>query len=123
MEDIKNQIITYSKELRLPGIRNTYQDKAIEAAKAKSSYEAYLLGLLEEEYFRRIKNRKTQRIRRAGFPYKKYLEDLKWDELPADARDKLATLERLDFIKTGQNVVPSGSTGRGNRRGFFPGSQ
>jgi len=113
MEEIKNQIITYSKELRLPGVRNTYQDKAIEATKSKSSYEVYLLSLLEEEYLTRIKNRKTQRIRRAGFPYKKYLEDLKRAELPADAQDKLATLERLDFIKTGQNVVLAGNPGTG----------
>lgn len=113
ISDMKEKIISYSKELRLPTFRRAYQEKAIQASKDKSSYEAFLLSLLEEEYHTRIKNRKAQRIRRAGFPYKKYLEDLNRDELPADAQDKLAVLERLDFITKGQNVVLAGNPGTG----------
>jgi DNA replication protein DnaC len=113
MNDIKDKIIAYSKELRLPTFRKDYQSKAIEATQSKSSYEVYLLSLLEEEYLTRIKNRKTQRVRRAGFPYKKYLEDLQRDELPDDAQEKLAILERLDFIESGQNVVLAGNPGTG----------
>lgn len=113
INDMKEKIISYSKELRLPTFRRAYQEKAIQASKDKSSYEAFLLSLLEEEYHTRIKNRKAQRIRRAGFPYKKYLEDLNRDELPGDAQDKLAVLERLDFITKGQNVVLAGNPGTG----------
>lgn len=113
MNNIKDKIIAYSKELRLPTMRKVYEEKATEASKVNSSYENYLLSLLEEEYLMRVKNRKTQRVRRAKFPYKKYLEDLKRNELPEDAQDKLASLERMDFIKSGQNVVLAGNPGTG----------
>jgi DNA replication protein DnaC len=113
IDDIKDKVINYSKELRLPSFRISYQSKAVEAAQNNDSYEVYLLSLLEEEYLRRLKNRKTQRIRRAGFPYKKYLEDLQRAELPADGQDKLALLERLDFIPQGRNIVLAGNPGTG----------
>lgn len=113
MNDINDKIIAYSKELRLPTMRKVYQEKAIEASQANSSYENYLLSLLEQEYLMRVKNRKTQRVRRAHFPYKKYIEDLKREELPDDAQAKLASLERLDFIRSGQNVVLAGNPGTG----------
>lgn len=113
MNDIKDKIIAYSKELRLPTFRKEYQNKAIEASQKSSSYEAYLLSLLEEEYLVRSRNRRMQRVRRAGFPYKKYLEDLRREELPADAQDKLASLERLGFIESGQNIVLAGNPGTG----------
>jgi DNA replication protein DnaC len=113
IDDINDKVINYTKELRLPSLRISYQSKAVEAAQNNDSYEAYLLSLLEEEYLRRLKNRKTQRIRRAGFPYKKYLEDLDRAELPADGQDKLALLERLDFIPQGRNIVLAGNPGTG----------
>lgn len=113
MNTIQDKIIAYSKALRLPALRKTYQAKAEQAAQHKSSYEDYLLSLLEEEYQMRVQNRKTQRVRRAGFPYKKYLEDLQRQELPDGAQEKLTVLERLDFIKSGQNVVLAGNPGTG----------
>ncbi len=36
----------------------------------------------------RSENAKQNRIRRANFPYKKYLEDLVIEDLPEDARKK-----------------------------------
>ena len=113
MKDLQDQIINYAKELRLPTFRKIYLEKAEQAARDKSSYEQYLLTLLEEEYLMRVKRRKTQRMRRAGFPYKKYLEDLHRSELPEGAQEKLTVLERLDFIKSGQNVVLAGNPGTG----------
>lgn len=111
--DIHAQILAYATELRLPAFRRQYQAKAIEAAQAKSSYEEYLHGMLESEYQARLKNRRDQRLRRAELPYRKYLEDLRREELPPDAQEKLAVLERLDFVKKGQNVVLAGNPGTG----------
>jgi len=86
---IKEQIIHYSKELRLPTFRKDYQAKAQQAAKDNLSFEDYLLSLMKNEYATRIDNRKKQRVRSAGFPYKKYLQDLNRTELPKDALKKL----------------------------------
>jgi len=112
-QQIKEQIVHYSKELRLPTFRRDYQIKAEQSATANQSYEAYLLELMDTEYQNRLENRKKQRIRSANFPYKKYLEDLNRKELPKDAVQKLGQLERLDFIENGQNVVLAGNPGTG----------
>lgn len=109
----KEQIIHYSKELRLPTFRRDYKALAEQAARSNQSYETYLLGLMENEYHTRIENRKKQRIRSAHFPYLKYLQDLKREELPPDAGTKLGRLEQLDFIEKAQNVVLAGNPGTG----------
>ena len=86
---------------------------AQKAIKTKNSYEDYLLALLEDEFQTRIKNRKASRIRQADFPYKKYLQDIKIEELPQDGQDKLSSIESLEFIRTGQNIIFSGTPGTG----------
>ncbi len=110
----KEKIVAYTKELRLPAIRNNYTTLSRQAIKEKTSYEDYLLTLLEDEFENRVKNRKTARIRQAGFPYKKYLQDLEREELPKNAREKIGVLESLEFIKDGQNVILAGNPGTGN---------
>jgi len=106
-------IITYSKELRLPAIRRYYKEYAQEAARAHLDYELFLLNLMEKEYEMRQENRKKALIRRAEFPSRMYLNELKRELLPEDARNKLPVLERLDFIKEGQNIVLAGNPGTG----------
>ena len=109
----KEKIVAFSKELRLPAIRNNYSAHARQAMKDKTSYEEYLLTLLEDEFETRVKNRKSARIRQADFPYKKYLQDLQREELPKNAQGKIAVLESLEFIKDGQNVILAGNPGTG----------
>ncbi len=112
-QTIEDRIVRYTKELRLPTIRRDFAQIAAQAALQNSSYETYLLDLVESEYATRLENRKKQRIRTAGFPYKKYLQDLEEAELPPDAAQKLGILKRLDFIKEGQNIVLAGNPGTG----------
>jgi DNA replication protein DnaC len=112
-KDINQQIEQLSRTLHLPVFRGEYQQQAREAAAESLSYEAFLLRLMEREYTKREENRKKVHIRQAGFVQYKYLNDLKRDELPPDAQAKLPQLERLDFIKTGQNIILSGNPGTG----------
>ncbi|MCL6087529.1 MAG: IS21-like element helper ATPase IstB [Actinobacteria bacterium] len=112
-KDLIKDIIKYSIELRLPAIRKYLEDDLEDATKNNLSYEKFLHSLLEKEYDARIENGKLNRIRIAGFPFKKYLEDLKVEELPKDAQAKLGILKTLDFIKNGQNVILAGSPGTG----------
>jgi len=109
----KEKIVAYTKELRLPAIRNNYTTLAQQAIKEKTGYEDYLLSLLEDEFENRVKNRKSARIRQADFPYKKYLQDLQREELPKNAQAKIDVLESLEFIKDGQNVILAGNPGTG----------
>jgi DNA replication protein DnaC len=111
--EINDKIRKYSKELRLPAFRNEFEIEAIEAAKANSSFEKYLFQLMEKEYYNRIENRKKSQIRQAGFPQKHYLHELEKELLPEQIQQLLPSLEKLDFIKKGQNIVLAGNPGTG----------
>jgi DNA replication protein DnaC len=78
-----------------------------------SSYYNFLHKILELEYYSRQKSRKQSRIRQAGFPYKKYLDELNLSNLPDDARNKLPDLKKLDFIAQGRNIIFAGNPGTG----------
>jgi len=62
---------------------------------------------------KKLKNGKQNRIRLANFPYKKYMEDLKEEFLPEDAKKKLRTIKKLDFIENHQNLIFAGNPGTG----------
>ncbi len=111
--DLSENIIQYTKELKLPGVRSIFKEEAIIAINTDLTYENYLLKLLEKEAELRISKRMQQRIRTANFPYKKYLDELKIEELPLDAKKKLKMLKNLDFVINGQNVILAGNPGTG----------
>ena len=106
-------IIRYSKELRMPVFRRDFKQLAQEAALEHINYEEFLLRLMEREFEVRAENRKKAQIRLAEFPAKMYLNDLVREQLPSDANEKLTLLERLDFIESGQNIVLAGNPGTG----------
>ena len=111
--NITQEIILYSKELRLPGFRDNYESAALEAARENLSFEEYLHGLLQEEYQIRAEKQKKTRIRQAGFPQLKHLQDLSREDLPKEAQERLPQLERLDFIRNGRNLILAGNPGTG----------
>lgn len=112
-KNLAQDIMEYTKELRLPTFRKNYLAAATEAARESLSFEQYLHGLLLQEYEVRAENRKKTLIRQAGFPQLKYLQDLKREELPKDGQERLPQLERLEFIGSGRNVIMGGSPGTG----------
>lgn len=113
MNNINEEIIRYSKELRLPVFRRDFKELAVEAASQQLDYEGYLLNLMEREFELRVENRKKEQIRQAGFPAKMYLTHLERSQLPVGAQEKLPMLERLDFITSAQNVILAGNPGTG----------
>lgn len=113
MDTIKEDILKYSKELKLPVFRRDFEELAKEAATQRIDYEEYLLRLMEREFELRLENRKKAQIRLAGFPAKMYLTNLDRSQLPVGAGEKLPLLERLDFIKSAQNIILAGNPGTG----------
>jgi DNA replication protein DnaC len=111
--NLSQDIIVYSKELRLPTFRKNYETAALEATRGNLTFEQYLHGLMQQEYEARAENRKKSQIRKAGFPQLKYLQDLSREDLPLEAQERLPLLERLDFIKDGRNLILSGNPGTG----------
>jgi DNA replication protein DnaC len=113
MDSIDENIIKYSKELRLPVFRRDFKELASEAATQRLDYEVYLLSLMEREFDLRMENRKKTQIRQAGFPAKMHLANLERSQLPSGAQEKLPLFERLDFIKSAQNIILAGNPGTG----------
>ena len=118
MKNVMDQIKEITKYVRLPGVRRYLADEVKEANMKDLSYEDFLYNLLLKEYDLRVENSKKNRIRLAGFPYRKYLEELSIADLPPDARKRFKILKSLDFIENGQNVILAGSPGTGNYRKF-----
>ena len=112
-QNLHQQIDYYSRQLKLPSFRQSYMELAKQAAQDKLCHEEYLLKLMLLEHDERIVRRKKQRVRRARFPAQKLLQDLFREELPPDGADKLVALERLDFIREGQNLILAGNPGTG----------
>ena len=113
MEDINDKIMQYSRQLRLPGFRKYYLSLQEEMPADKADYNKYLGELLELEYQERKERQKKLRIKLAGFPQLKYLQELSLDDLPQDAQEKLPALKSMDFIENGQNIILSGNPGTG----------
>jgi DNA replication protein DnaC len=112
-DKIYEQIKEYARKIKLPSTASCFEDEIREAEVKNKSYGEFLHGILQKEYDLRKENGKKNRIRQAGFPMKKYLEDLKIERLPEDARQKLAIFKSLDFIKNGANIILAGSPGSG----------
>ena len=114
---MKNELTEKIKELtravRLPGVRKYLTEEINQANLKNLTYEDFLYSLLLKEYDLRLESGKKNRIRLAGFPYRKYLEDLSVSDLPTDAQRRLKVLKSLDFIEQGQNVIMAGSPGTG----------
>lgn len=106
---LREEIENCCKTLGLRRIGGAYEEKAVTAG----SYEEYLRDLLlievEEASNRGVQNR----IRRAKFPCRKYLEDLETGCLPPTLRKKLPELSGLGFIEAGSNVIMTGNPGTG----------
>lgn len=107
------KINTLSKELKLPKIRQDFEEIIQESIQIDASYEEFLAQLLQKELDARQESAKYNCIRRADFPYKKYLEDLSLTDLSQDAQKKLKLLKNLDFIKEERNVILAGNAGTG----------
>jgi DNA replication protein DnaC len=112
-DKIYAEIVKYAKEIRMPSTVQCFEDEIREAEVKSKTYADFLHGLLQKEYDLRKENGKKNRIRVAGFPAKKYLEDLAVEDLPEDARKKLAMFKSLDFIRSGQNIILAGNPGTG----------
>lgn len=107
------EIIQYSKDIKLPAVRQWFQEIIKEANQKDASYEEFLALLLQKEWDTRQEASQYNRIRRAQFPYKKHLEDLSIYELPEDAQKKYKLLKTLEFIKEGRNLILAGSPSTG----------
>ena len=85
-----------------------------ERARAEGwAYEQFLEALLEAEVFARDASGARQRIRSAGFPALKSLEDFDWAAQPSAERPLVEHLAQLSWIAEAANVCFLGPPGTG----------
>lgn len=106
-------IARYAKELKLPAVKDCLDDVASEAVAQNWDCRQFLSALLKREVEQRDENRKYIRIRKAGVPQMKYLQELVREDLPTDGRNLLPEFETLNFIREGHNIVMYGNPGTG----------
>lgn len=110
---IHEEVERLAIKLRLPAFRKYFYETAQQAAIEQLSFEEYLAKLMQIEVEERQGRSRQSRIKRCQLPYQKHISDLDKSELPKDAQQKIGSLERLDFIHQGQNVILAGNPGTG----------
>ena len=109
----KSQIKKYLKELRLPGIREYFDEYIRLAIKDSISYEQFFLGLLEYESEYRYESRISRYLRQSGLPSEKRMDTFDLKRLPFKINQLVKTLTAGDFINRHENVLVFGVPGSG----------
>lgn len=106
------QIVYLSSALKAPRITEAASRLADQARDAGWTYEDYLAAVLEREVSARNASGPQLRIKAAGFPFPKTLEEFDWDAQP-QVRQQVGALASGGFLTEARNVVLLGPPGTG----------
>lgn len=111
----KNHLLEeHLKRLRLSTILREYPKVAKEAAGNNSCHEEFLLTLIEPEVLTRQAHGIKRRIKQAGFPKEKSLDEFDFSCLLDLNKTKFLRLYRSgEYLKDKEKVVLIGSNGTG----------
>jgi DNA replication protein DnaC len=107
-----SQIHYLAAALKAPRITEAAGRLADQARDAGWTFEDYLAAVLEREVSARNASGAELRIRAAGLPARKTLEDFDWDTQPA-SRQQIAALASGAFLTEARNIVLLGPPGTG----------
>lgn len=109
----QEKIESYLKTLSLHQITEIYQNESENAAKAKLSYQDFLLRLLEQQVLTKIDRSVNRRIQIAGFPSIKRLEEFDFSYQPQLDEKLIRELTNLNFLDEAKNIIFLGPPGVG----------
>ena len=101
------------KALRLPTVRDCYEDMAETARMESHSYEQYLTEVLEREREERRRNRIERLLRISKLPLEKNLESFDRKRLTAKVDAQLSVMLEGGFLDRKENVLAFGNPGSG----------
>ena len=104
---------TACRRLRLPTIRAVVEEAVAAATKDQLTYTGFLAELLLAEVDDRDRRSTVRRVKAAGFPREKYLEDFDHDANPNINPALLNTLGAGDWIGRGEPLCLIGDSGTG----------
>jgi DNA replication protein DnaC len=110
--DTLKQLRYLAAALKAPRITEAAGRLAAQARDAGWTHEDYLAAVLEREVSARSASGAQLRIRAAGFPARKTLEDFDFDAQPA-IRQQIAALASGAFLTEARNIVLLGPPGTG----------
>lgn len=99
--------------LKLARLREVYRDWLDRAAREQMSYGDFLRGLLEEEVVSRDEKGLRRRMRLAGFPFEKTLDQFDFRLRPELKRQVFQNYLDDNFIRDGHSLCLIGAAGLG----------
>jgi hypothetical protein len=111
--DTASQIAYLARVLKAPALRESAGRLAERARADGWTHAEYLAACLEAEVATRAAHGAASRIRAAGFPARKTIEDFDSDHQRSVKRDHILHLATLDFITAKTNIVLLGPPGTG----------
>ena len=112
MDIIQEQIRIYAKQLKIPSFGD-YQE-ILRQVDQNVSFGDLLLELMKAEALSRQENQNKRRLKAAGFPYVKTLDEFDFSELNKSVSPLfIQELATCNFISEKKNVVMMGNPGRG----------
>jgi len=99
--------------LKLPLIKDQYNELAQTAGQQSWSHVDYLARLIDAQYQQRLQRTIHYRIQAARFPVLKTLEQFQWDWPKKINRLQVQNLFRLEFLAQKTNVIFLGTVGLG----------
>ena len=111
--NIRTQLVEHLKELRLPAMRDCYEQEAQRAQQETLGYEQYLLELAGRECEARRQHRVERFLRESRLPIDKSLDAFDMKRLPRKAAQQVRTLLDGSFLERRENVMAFGNPGSG----------
>src|SRR5215218_9135974 len=113
MADPDKQIAYLAAALKAPRIAESAARLAGQARDAGWTHEDYLIAVLDREVAARTASGAHLRIRAAGFPARKTLEEFVFNHQPGLRRDDISPLAAGAYLTQARNVVFLGPPGTG----------
>jgi len=111
--DVRPALMGHLKDLRLPTVRECYEETAQQAEREALSYEQYLLEVISRECDQRRKSKVQRLLKDSALPLEKSLQNFNLKRLPAKAARQLRTLQEGSFLDRKENVLVFGNPGSG----------
>lgn len=112
IDPVQEQINLYAKMLKIPTFAD-YGD-VVRKAGTDTNFGEILLELMKAETEKRREDQMTARLRKAGFPFEKTLDEFDMSFLnPSISPNFISELASCKFIGEHKNIVMIGNPGRG----------
>lgn len=108
---LKETIKLYAKQLRTPMFSN--YENVIRQLAPGDGYDQFLCQLMKLELAQRQEAGQRRRIKQAGFPFAKSLDEFRFERLEHVSESFIWELASCDFINSRQNIVMIGNPGSG----------